>query len=248
MQLDGSNRLDYFTDTVAIPGEEGAPLRTHQLAGGGARFMAALADLVLQLAGFTIFVWVALTYRPEMFPPRSWPWAGPVAFIEWHIIYLMLFESFTRGTTPGKATVGLRVINKHGLPPRPTDLVIRNIARLLDIGFLAYAGALALISVSRRRQRLGDRIAGTRVIYAQPLTEQMHKAHVPESLYSTSEDGYLLQAWIARENRFDEESRVASATDLAAYLHSKYGDEAEKSKDPVRYLHELHEAEIRANE
>lgn len=248
MQPDGLNRLDYFTDTMIVPGEDGAPDKTHQLAGGGARFLAALADLFLQVIAFAVLAWVAIRYRPEMFPPRSWPWAGPVAFIEWHIIYLMLFESFTRGTTPGKALVGLRVVSSSGRVPRPTAMVIRNIARVADLAFFSYLGSLAMISSSRKRQRLGDLLADTQVIYTSPLADQMQSAHVPESLYSTSEDGYLLQAWITRENRFDEESRLASATDLAAYLHSRYDDAAEKSADPVKYLHELYEAETRANE
>ena len=92
-----------------------------------------------------------------------------------------------------------------------------------------------------------DRLAGTMVIYAQPLSHQLGQAEVPESLYSTSEDGYLLQAWIGREQRLDDESRLASSADLAAYLHAKYGDVQEKSTDPMRYLHELYEHESQAD-
>lgn len=247
MQQDRITSLDYFTDTIVIPGENGTA-RSHQLAGSGARFLAGLFDLLLQVIGFIVIAWVAITYRPEMFPPKSWPWAGPVAFVEWHIIYLMLFESFTRGTTPGKAILRLRVVSIHGKLPGPTAIVIRNICRILDLALLGYGTCLLLVSGTRRRQRLGDRIAGTCVVYAIPLTRQLDVSLVPESLYSTSEDGYLLQAWTRREYRFDEESRVASATDLAAYLHSRYRDEEAKSKDPVSYLHDLHEAEMRANE
>ncbi len=236
-------RLDHFTSVVSIPLEGGTGYRSYQLAGSGARVLAGLVDFLIQSASFALMAWVALSNRPDLFPRASWPWAGPVAFIEWHIIYLMLFESFTRGTTPGKRLCRLQVVMADGERPRPVALVVRNVARVIDLLAGFYAAAFTLISTLGARQRIGDRIAKTLVIYSEPLARQLYDAEVPESIYSTSEDGYLLESWVDRERRFDADSRIASGTDLAAYLHTKYDPESKELPDPATYLRQLYQAE-----
>ncbi len=235
--------LDDFTSTIALQAGDGGMARSHQLAGAGARGLAGLADLGMQSVVFAALAWLAVHARPDLFPRQAWPWALPVAFAEWHIIYLLLFESFTRGLTPGKALLGLRVTGVDGRRPTPARMVIRNVTRVIELVPGCYIGAYLRINSRGARQRLGDRYASTAVIYSKPLTEQLAMAETPESLYSTSEDGYLLQAWIERELRFDEESQVASATDLAEYLHDKYDASNADLPDPVTYLRDLYKAE-----
>lgn len=239
-----TTRLDQYTWVVPVADKADGVSRSHQLAGAGGRFLAGFADLLLQLAAFAALAWLALTRRPDLFPRDAWWWAGPVAFAEWHIIYMMLFESFTRGLTPGKALVKLRVVTQAGQLPGSLAFVIRNLGRLADMALGGYLGALALISLGARRQRLGDRWARTLVIYRQPLVEQLERSSVPESLYSTSEDGYLLEAWMTREPGLDDDSRTASAVDLAAYLHQKYDPASTARRDPVAYLRQLYSAEL----
>lgn len=243
MDDDTIKALDNFTQTISLKSKDSALIRSHQTAGAGARSLAGFADLSIQAIVFTGMAWMALRYRPDLFPRESWFWAGPVAFAEWHIIYLMLFESFTGGLTPGKALMDLRVIGLDGKNPTPRRLVVRNVTRVFELALGCYLGAFFCISSRSRRQRLGDRYAHTTVIYSTPLAGQLYQSEVPESLYSTSEDGYLLQAWIEREKRFDAESQMASAIDLAAYLHSKYDASNGDLPDPITYLHQLHEAE-----
>ena len=236
-------RLDHFTTVLPLKGEGPGAVRSHQVAGAGSRFLAGAADLVLQLTLFILIAWFLASHRPGLFPPGSIVWAVPLGLLEWHIIYLMLFEAFTRGITPGKALLRLRVVTLDGNPPRPVALVIRNLLRLADVAAAGYLGSLAMVSLTRRKQRLGDLAAKTLVIYSAPLALQLEKSRVPESLYSTSEDGYLLQAWMTRELTLDEDSRLASAVDLAAYLHSKYDGKDTGRKDPVDYLRQLYDAE-----
>lgn len=243
MNNDATVVLDHFTQSISIMSDDGVTTRSHQISGVGARSLAGLTDFCLQAATFVGIAWLAITGRPDLFPRESWPWAVPLAFAEWHIIYLMLFESFTGGLTPGKALLGLRVIDLDGRHPAPRRLIIRNVTRVFELAFGFYVFAYCLISTTSPRQRLGDRYAGTTVVYNTPLTEQLHQAEVPESLYSTSEDGYLLQAWIEREKRFDTESQMASAIDLAAYLHAKYDASNATLPDPITYLRQLHDTE-----
>jgi len=237
------HRLDHFTHVISIPDEIGMKVRSHQLAGGGARFLAGAIDSFIQTISFIILAWLAVQSRPELFPQKSWPWAVPVGFIEWHIIYMLLFESFTRGQTPGKALIGIRIVTSEGKLPGSLAMILRNFGRIGDLAFACYLGALGLICSTRLRQRLGDLLARTVVVYRQPLALQMEKARVPQSLYSTSEDGYLLQAWMERESAMDNDSRQASAVDLAAWLHKKYDGSEITEQDAIGYLRELYKAE-----
>ncbi len=243
MNSNSESPLDDFTQTLSLKNRDTGMIRSHQVAGAGARCLAGLVDLGSQMVTFGAMAWLAVTFRPDLFPRSSWGWAFPVAFAEWHIIYLMLFESFTRGASPGKALLGLRVISLDGSPPSSRSLIVRNVTRVVEIALGVYTFAYYRINQMGSRQRLGDRSAGTIVVYAAPLTEQLYLSETPESLYSTSEDGYLLQAWVEREQRFDEESRMASAIDLAAYLHAKYDASTRDLPDPATYLKNLYDAE-----
>src|SRR5690606_17074655 len=122
------------------------------------------------------------------------------------------------------------IVAADGAVPGAMAFVIRNIARVVELLAGLYLAALAMISLTPHRQRAGDRLAGTLVIFSVPLVTQLARAEVPESLYSTSEDGYLLESWTKRERRFEADSRAASALDLAAYLHAKY--DSDKGKLP----------------
>lgn len=242
MAKDSSIKLDYFTPTVVITSRDGNSFRSYQLAGPGARLLAAVFDLVLQVLCFIAIAVIAHRTHPELFPTQSWVWVIPLGFIEWHIIYCMLFESFSGGRTPGKALLKIRVTGKNGARPTITGLIVRNIGRVIDLLTL-YVGSFIMIALTPRHQRIGDFLGNTTVIYKTPLSAQMEKSDVPESIYSTSEDGYLLEAWIKREGRMDEESQMASALDLAAYLHDKYGEKTSDLPDPRIYLRDLYTRE-----
>jgi uncharacterized RDD family membrane protein YckC len=67
------------------------------------------------------------------------------------------------GATFGKRAVGLRVAMADGSPPTGRAVLIRTLCRLID-GLFLYAVAAILVWSSPRRQRLGDRWAGTIVV------------------------------------------------------------------------------------
>lgn len=244
MNRDSYSHLDQFTRVVVMAAED-APngTRSYQVAGAGARFLAGAVDFLIQIVLFIVMAWTAVRAWPDLFPRESWPWAIPVAFVEWHIIYMMLFESFARGITPGKSLFRIKVVTVEGALPGARALVVRNVLRLIDIILGGYAGSFIMINLSELRQRIGDRYGNTLVVYSTPLTGQLRLADVPESIYSTSEDGYLLQAWVEREKRLDVDSQMASAIDLAAYLHSKYDPAKRDLPDPATYLRQLYEVE-----
>ena len=79
--------------------------------------------------------------------------------------YWIGFECLT-GTTPAKRLFGLRVIGPDGAKPTAIQAVVRNLLRIVD-GFpflIPYLLGLFVALTSADRQRIGDRLAGTRVV------------------------------------------------------------------------------------
>jgi len=243
--IDGRSRPETTAGAEQQPGsaQSAHSAASFQLAGPGARSLAGLADLALQALLFTGLAVAVSRSRPELFPRHTWPWAIPLAFAEFHILFQMLAESFSRGSTPGKRLAGVRVIAGDGGRLRGIAAVMRNICRVVDL-LTGYLLSLVLMQKTSAAQALGDCAAGTMVIYRKPLRQQMADSGVPESLYSTSEAGYLLQAWMTRKDRMDDESQSASALDLAAYLHRKYDPHARELPEPATYLRLLYEDEL----
>lgn len=82
------------------------------------------------------------------------------------VLYYPLFEGMY-GITIGKMAVGIMVVDYQGRPPGLAKAFIRTLLRVIEVNpFLLGglpAGLVALMS--RRKQRLGDMLARTLVIY-----------------------------------------------------------------------------------
>jgi uncharacterized RDD family membrane protein YckC len=80
-------------------------------------------------------------------------WFNYFAFCEWRW-----------GQTIGKNALGMRVTTESGERPSWNAAAIRNVLRIVD---WALIGPI-MIATSRRRQRLGDRLAHTVVVRTRP--------------------------------------------------------------------------------
>jgi uncharacterized RDD family membrane protein YckC len=141
-------------------------------AGLGARFVAAILDLLLLLLATAL---VALPFgvlaSAVVLTGNAPAWAlglifGPLTLILvvlW-LFYFTYFESAT-GQTLGKRAMGIRVVDPTtGRPPTLTMALVRSVVRIVDwLPFLYLVGFLVAL-VTSRRQRLGDLLAGTVVI------------------------------------------------------------------------------------
>jgi uncharacterized RDD family membrane protein YckC len=78
--------------------------------------------------------------------------------------YGAILELLWGGQTLGKKVMRLRVMDERGLKLRPSQVVIRNLLRFVDMlpQFYALGGVIAWFS--KRCQRLGDLAAGTVVV------------------------------------------------------------------------------------
>jgi uncharacterized RDD family membrane protein YckC len=131
-------------------------------AGITARCYAFLIDTLVKLAVFYLFQMAAV-------------FAGGFGMsltlilvfgLEW--LYPVVFELTRWGATPGKRSVGLRVIMDNGLPVTPAASLTRNLLRAADFLPLFYGFAVVSMLIRRDSKRLGDIAAATLVVY-QPV-------------------------------------------------------------------------------
>lgn len=88
----------------------------------------------------------------------AWGWTLPVAYLGYHV----LFEG-TSGRTPGKRVFGLVVLGRDGLPCDLRAATVRTVLRVVDGAFFYLVGIAAVVLTDGDR-RLGDAVAGTRVV------------------------------------------------------------------------------------
>src|SRR6516165_12758 len=95
-------------------------------------------------------------------------WASFLGVVLYFVIsvgYAIVLEWRWHGQTVGKRLFGLRVIDVHGLRLQPSQIVLRNLLRLIDMLPLFYlVGGIAAL-LSRKGQRLGDLAANTVVAH-----------------------------------------------------------------------------------
>lgn len=77
--------------------------------------------------------------------------------------YHVVFEG-SSGRTPGKRATGIEVVREDGRPCTYRAATVRTLARFLDVLPVGYLAALVSMAVTKRRQRLGDLLAGTVVV------------------------------------------------------------------------------------
>jgi uncharacterized RDD family membrane protein YckC len=125
--------------------------------------LAAFVDSVIVFFGFG-FPLAALAGQVSASPAGvEFNLEGGPAFALFALgfVYYIAMEA-TFGATLGKFLVGVRVRTSDGNRIGWTASLVRNLVRVVDVCF-AMIGAL-LIWTSPRRQRLGDRAAGTVVV------------------------------------------------------------------------------------
>ena len=140
--------------------------------------------------------------------------------------YMVLFEALNQGRTPGKLMMGLRVVNDNALPVGWLNSVIRNLLRTVDVFPVLYGFGLGAMLLDRDFRRLGDRVAGTLVVYdprprraSAPRATQ--PARLPEPL--TTEEQVALLGFAERAGHLTAE-RQAELADILQPLTGRRGE------------------------
>src|SRR5580700_7118596 len=159
----------------AWPGREGAGTALAEVVTGEAvvlevpcaRFPSRLLalDLFIQvILLFILFVIVGLAITGDRLDGAA---GGAIALTVSILIvvgYPVLWETLTRGASPGKFALGLRVVSDDGGPERFRQALVRGLAEVVEIWLLLGFPALICSLLSERGKRLGDLFAGTFVV------------------------------------------------------------------------------------
>jgi uncharacterized RDD family membrane protein YckC len=206
---------------------------TQLLAGPVTRFLAFSIDL----AGITLISGTLsqVLLLAAIVSPDFALAARTICYFVVTIGYSILFESLLRGQTLGKRVLKIRVVDAEGFRVRPTQIVVRNLLRVVDLlpAFYAVGGICCLLS--SKYQRLGDIAANTVVIYAAPekipdlellfsgtYNSLRNHAHIAAQLrksISPAEARLALEA-VIRRAELEPNSRLELYRDLAQHLRS----------------------------
>jgi uncharacterized RDD family membrane protein YckC len=127
--------------------------------GVGRRFAASIIDgIVLMVIMYVIAAATGGT-TSDGFSVQGGP--AFLGFGIWFLYYVGL--EATTGATLGKLALGIRVTKADGSGMDWVASITRNVLRIVDGLFVYLVGAI-LIWNSPKRQRLGDRVAGTVVV------------------------------------------------------------------------------------
>lgn len=224
------------------------------LAGPVTRCLAWLIDMVVILA-----IAMGLVLVSSLLGLVSEDFAQALAtllFFVTSIGYGMVLEWYWRGQTLGKRALRLRVMDADGLRLHPTQIVLRNLLRFVDMLPLFYfAGGLACL-LSRRAQRLGDLAANTIVVRHPRITEpDLDKLlegkfnslrghpHLEARLrqrVSASEASLALQA-LLRRDELDPPARVGLFAAMAGHFREKsvYPSEITEGLTDEQYMRNI---------
>ncbi|HTV83680.1 MAG TPA: RDD family protein [Acidobacteriaceae bacterium] len=178
-------------DQLTIETPEQVAIRL-PLAGVGSRFLAVLADSLIQLLGYAVLV-LALVLILSAAPRVAgavvarvgdkWLEAGLIAVVFLlHWGYYTLFEAFWNGQTPGKKLCRLRVIRDSGRQITLFESMTRNFLRIIDElpGF--YAVGVITMWCNRQNKRLGDLAAGTLVVHERSAETPLWTGGAPRTI------------------------------------------------------------------
>ena len=241
MEVEHVNHLIYFD-------EDSSTSRAMEIAGVGARAYAFVIDwhIRLLLALIWIYLAVFLMNDNNVFETMleqgdtdtlaTWLTFLPAASI--YFLYHPALELIMQGNTPGKRMADVCVVTLSGTSPGITQILIRNILRLID-GFPGvYTVGLLFAIFTRNHVRLGDIAAGTVLVYNNRNAQTGTKLADPDSnLAVADENDALLKELLARWSQLEKEQRMNLGHQLLDRMGDNFvpGDTAELK----RYLLEI---------
>lgn len=150
---------------VVVETPEGVDFQ-FRLAGPGERAHAWFMDLVIQAGAIAVFWIIALLLGLTAGTAGLSTMAGfgTVFLFVVNWFYGTVFEYLMHGQTPGKKSLGLRVVRTNGTPVDIVSSTGRNFLRTADALPFGYTVGLISMLMTRRLQRLGDLFFDTMVV------------------------------------------------------------------------------------
>ncbi len=160
----------------------------YDIAGLGSRFIAQMLDSLI-VGVIALIVDIGVLGAIGSSNPQDAVLAGLLVAgitLSVYVGYFTLCEVSTGGRTPGKSAGQLRVLDINGAAPTAGQLLLRNVARILDV--IAGAGVVVMFW-NRQSRRIGDLLAGTIVVRTRPTVSLAAVATPPPVLSRTPDAG-----------------------------------------------------------
>ena len=231
--------MDSRTSVLTIKTPEGIVF-SMQLAGPTTRFMAWAIDLGVVAVIYIVIGNILALFIGAGILRFDWmiDFASAMMYVLMFIVnigYGIALEWSWRGQTVGKYVMRLRVIDEQGLRLQFSQIVIRNLLRMIDSLPMFYlVGGIACV-LNKRCQRLGDFAANTIVTYtpklAEPDTDQLLGGkynslrdfpHIEARLRqrATPEEARIALQAVMRRDTLDPQARVELFSDIANHFRS----------------------------
>lgn len=242
----------HYEERTRISTPEGLELEL-DLAGVGSRLAAWLLDTIIQGVLIVLIELLLINSLDDSAAVAVVAVVGTIAafLVVWG--YHVLFEAFRDGQTPGKKTLGLRVLDREGGPVIFSEAAVRNLIRPIDEWGTMFIGALVSIARSQRNQRIGDHAAGTIVVRdarreaAEPQRELLfsettwrlvEQARGWDTTRLTDEDLATARQYLARRHDLPADKRHELSGRLAASLRARIAG-VDEELAPERLLEAL---------
>ncbi len=226
-----------------------------ELAGPGSRFSAYVIDFIFSVVLIVVIVLALyaggalVTLRSLVGAARGSSWGASwmlallvliIFLINWG--YYVLFEGLSKGSTPGKKRVGIRVIRQDGLPIGLREAALRNLVRAADmLPPPSYILGGLVMHFDPQGRRLGDMLAGTYVVVekfdlaAQGATGAAWASRVeqgrsrqaltlPRGAISPQQIG-LIERFLARRHELSEDRRAQLVWQIVEPLLTVLGED-----------------------
>jgi uncharacterized RDD family membrane protein YckC len=149
------------------------PEQTHiefTVAGVGSRGLALAIDTLIQFVVFALLFAGVFSLGAGGKLRAANVWVAAALIVAGFLLYygyFIFFEIVWSGQTPGKRSLGIRVIKDSGRRLSALETIARNLLRIVDQlpGF--YAVGMFVCLLNSRNKRLGDLVAGSIVIREQ---------------------------------------------------------------------------------
>lgn len=165
-----------------------------RIAGPFVRSMALLIDYLI-IIGLLIVLGIFASFLEGLINEGVATGVLLIGFFLMSWGYFAFFECGKKGATPGKRSMGIRVVDRSGNSANKGQVLVRNLLRIVDMlpgvptganGILVggYGVGLTACFLSKKFQRLGDIVANTVVVYNKPV--QQISMSLPPALKSVA--------------------------------------------------------------
>lgn len=218
-------------DTLTFTTPTGVELSL-PVAGAGSRSYAYIIDWHIRVAAVIVWAlaWLAIFYpgfdltaEPAFSNAGLW-FSIPVGLL--YLLYHPVIELLMQGNSPGKKKAGIRCINLQGEAPGSGAILLRNIMRIIDSIPAFYTVGLISVMVTKDSVRLGDMVAGTRMVVAAEHSEKaLDRLEQIQRANIAPKDAEFVQELLERWGALSKEKQV----ELGSAMLGRYNIEADSS-------------------